>query len=64
MRRLHRGLEARGYIGGANVSPHGVRPIDWDLAKTVSRIRQLYATETVAESRSAAQPTALANQTI
>lgn len=64
MRRLHRGLAVRGYIGGANVSPHGIRPIDWDLAKTVSRIRQLYATEAAEEPRSAAHPTALANQTI
>lgn len=66
MDRLHRGLKSRGYIGNANISPlgQGVRPIEWDLAKTVGRIRQLYGPETNEDSRSAARPAALANQAI
>ena len=64
MDRLHRALEVRGYLGEADSPTRGRlrRPIEWDLARTVARISQLYVPEPVA----AAQPTTpsgpLANQ--
>jgi mitochondrial fission protein ELM1 len=67
MRRLHRVLTARGYIGNdakAFTAAHRMRPIEWDLARTVARIGQLYAAETMDRVRSAAPSTALANHAI
>lgn len=67
MRRLHRAVEARSHIGG---DAHGyapgqrMRPIEWDLARTVARIGQLYASEATAHMPSAAQSSTLANQAI
>jgi uncharacterized protein len=64
MERLHRALQVRGYLGDADSPARGRlrRPIEWDLARTVARISQLYAPEPVV----AAQPTTpsgpLANQ--
>ena len=64
MERLHRALEVRGYLGESDNPARGRlrRPIEWDLARTVARISQLYVPEPVV----AAQPTTpsgpLANQ--
>lgn len=67
MRRLHRALKARGYVGGkpeTMVPVHRMKPIEWDLAKTVARIGQLYATPPVVDVESTAHPNALANQAV
>ena len=65
MRRLHQALEARGCITGdaqdSTPAPH-MRPIEWDLARTVARITQLCTSEPMAHVQSAAQSSALANQ--
>lgn len=66
MRRLHRALETRGHIGSGANGPtphHGMRPIEWDLARTVMRIRQLYVSEPAVHVQPAGQPSPLANQT-
>jgi mitochondrial fission protein ELM1 len=64
MRRLHRALESRSYLGSNGSTTNPVRPIEWDLARTVARIGQLFATEPVSNIRSAVQQTALAEQPI
>lgn len=66
MRRLHRVLRARGYVGGssdAESGANGPRPIEWDLARTIARIAQLYAPE-LPEAPSAAQAGAIGVQPI
>lgn len=64
MRRLHAALRARGLIGtsAAQVPTHRKRPIEWDLARTVARIAQLYAPERIVELRPTPHPTAFADQ--
>jgi uncharacterized protein len=64
MRRLHAALRTRGLIGtsAAQVPTHRMLPIEWDLARTVARIAQLYAPERMLEVRSTFHPTAFADQ--
>jgi len=67
MRRLHRALKARGYVGsrGATTAPvHRMKPIEWDLAKTVARIEQLYESAPAKDVGSIVHPDALANQAV
>jgi mitochondrial fission protein ELM1 len=64
MRRLHRALESRGYLRGDGTVANRMRPIEWDLARTVARIGQLFAPEQVSDVRSAIHPNAFADQPI
>lgn len=64
MRRLHRVLEARGYIGGDGPAANRPRPIELDLARTVARIDQLFERKPLAGVRPTVRPGTLATQPI
>jgi hypothetical protein len=67
MRRLHEVLRSRGHIGDktdAEPNARSIRPIEWDLARTIGRIAQLCAPEALDAPRPATQSGAFANQAV